>query len=79
VKVLGKKTEESGQIFTIEPKGGRWVLWLPKGGFGLYPARQDAVLSALEAVDPTIDAAIETLRSNGSVEVTIRLPARRKY
>jgi hypothetical protein len=79
MKTIDKKFDVSRQLFTVEPKGGRWVVWLPNGGFGLYPEREDAVLSAVQAVDPAQDAAIEVIRSDGSVEVTIRLPTARKY
>jgi hypothetical protein len=78
-KENGKEADLSKQVFTVEPKGGRWIVWLPKGGFGLFPSREDAILSALQAVDLKVDTAIEIIRSNGSVEITIRLPAARKY
>jgi hypothetical protein len=52
---------------------------LPKGGLGLFPTREDAILSVVQAVDLKVDTAIEIIRSNGSEEITIRLPAVRKY
>lgn len=78
-KRMAKKQYLSKRIYTVEPKGGRWVVWLPKGGFGLFPTREDAILSVVQAVDLKVDTAIEIIRSNGSEEITIRLPAVRKY